>query len=181
LSGARGLRFLIGWVAVVATLLLAASRWAGRLASPGRLRGGPDAVAGREARVGPPAEASIPSLPQSDLTFYQALGGPRAAPGVRNVPDDGGAPGGAIEDGAVPGGAYVVQAVATRDGVVARRLCDRLRARGLPAVLSEERVSNTVVYRVRVGRYRDRSVAEIVARRIRARDGLNPWVLREAG
>lgn len=173
---------MIGWVAIVAALLLAASRGAFRLVGTSRGNGGPGREAGREVQAGTPAEAGIPALPAPDLTFYQALGRSQGAPGVRIVPGSGGgAPGVSGGDDPAAGGAYVVQALATRDGAAAGRLRSRLRARGLPAVLSEERVGDRVVYRVRVGRYRDRAVAEIVARRLREREGLDPWVLREAG
>jgi cell division septation protein DedD len=161
--------------------MIVASRWAGRLAVPEGAGRGSSASAARAPGAGPPTEAGVPIPATPDLTFYQTLGGSRPSSGARNLPRDAAAPNGARGGGEPAGGAYVVQALATRDGTLARRLRDRLRARGLPAVLSEERVAAGVVYRVRVGRYRDRPVAELVARRLRERDGLNPWVLREAG
>jgi cell division septation protein DedD len=111
-----------------------------------------------------------------DLSFYKALGGGRAQtprePALSPAPRD--------EAAAAPAGAYVVQALATRDGAAARRLRSRLAARGLPATLLESRDAQGPIFRVRVGRYRDRAGAEAVARRARAIPGLDPWVLRES-
>jgi cell division septation protein DedD len=74
----------------------------------------------------------------------------------------------------------VIQALVTRSRDRAHRLRERLRGRGLQAVVSEGSVGGEVIYRVRVGRYRDRAVADLVARRIREAEDLDPWVLKEA-
>jgi cell division septation protein DedD len=117
-----------------------------------------------------------------DLGFYKALGGSRAGSGDTGtlLPRGGRRPDRGPEDAAVAGGAFVVQAMATRDGTAARRLRDRLVARGLPAILVEGRAGGGAIYRVRVGRYRERRAADAVARRIREEQGLVTWVLREA-
>jgi cell division septation protein DedD len=117
-----------------------------------------------------------------DLGFYRALGGSRAGAGAPATLLPGDEPRQERGTGDLPGtgGAFVVQAMATRDGAAARRLRDRLAARGLPAVLVEGRAGGSAIYRVRVGRYRERRAAEAVARRIREEQGLVTWVLREA-
>ena len=168
----RGVLSLLIAVSVVSALLLAVARLAGPALGPG---------AGSVAeRAGPgEAEEGAAQPAASDLSFYSTLGRSRGGP------DD--APAGPLVRGSIlpgrpettPGGAYVVQALATRDGAAARRLRDRLAARGLPAVLVEGKTADEVVYRVRVGRYRDRAVAESVARRLRDEQRLSPWVLRE--
>ena len=70
--------------------------------------------------------------------------------------------------------------MATRDAAQARRVRDHLAARGLPAVVFEGRAGTQPIYRVRVGRYRDRPAAEAVIRGLRGERGLSPWILREA-
>jgi len=68
--------------------------------------------------------------------------------------------------------------LATRDAGVARRMRDRLAARGFPAVVLQDRSGGQVVYRVRAGRYQMREEADAAARVLR-RIRLRPWVLQE--
>lgn len=168
-------------VAIVAALLLGLFRWVG-WREPG-----PDAGdgAGRAAAPSPDlpaARAGVRPDLSMDLSFYRALGGSRAEPGAPAalLPDGGKGPDRGPEEPPGAGGAFVVQAMATRDEAAARRLRDRLAAHGLPAVLVEGRAGGGAIYRVRVGRYRERRAAEAVARRIHEEHGLVTWVLREA-
>ncbi|MFQ5878478.1 MAG: SPOR domain-containing protein [Acidobacteriota bacterium] len=160
-AGRRRLRFLVLAVAAVASLMVVASRWAG---STVRRNGA--GHPGTTSRAGLLAEAA------PDLTFYRALG--RSRP-LRSGPRQGIA--GAPRDAA---GAWIVQALVTRDRARARALRQRLAARGLPASVARGRADGRTIYRVRVGRYRERSVADLVARRLRSEHGLDPWVLKEA-
>jgi len=114
------------------------------------------------------------SAAQPDLTFYRTLGdgGPPAGSATA-------APGPTPERAPAAGGAYVVQAFATRDAAAARRVRDRLAARGFPATLSGDRAAPRPVYRVRVGRYRTRAEAEAAARVLRQKHHLSPWILQE--
>jgi len=168
------LRFLVVTVVGASLLLVLAARWTGRLAAGG------DLAAGRRPHSSGAATRAGAGAP--DLTFYRTLGaapapGRRAAgagaaePILRPAPGD-----------AVPAGtAYVVQALATRDESQARRLRDRLASRGMPAVVVEDDSGDTPIYRVRVGRWRERATAEALAGRLRSKEGLDPWVLQEAG
>ena len=178
MSRSRRLTSLFVAVVGVAALLLVTSRWVGRAGGPaagdddGPARGG----------VPEPAQAgaSSSSFTAPDLSFYKTLGAERASPGstTLDAARDRTAP---LEAG--PRGAaavYVVQVIATRDAAQARRVRDRLAARGLPAVVSEGRAGAQPIYRVRVGRYSDRPAAEAVIRRLRGERGLSPWILREA-
>ena len=72
-----------------------------------------------------------------------------------------------------------MQALATRDGQAAGRLRDRLAGRGFPATVTEDRSGARSVYRVRVGRYRERSEAEAAVRVLQKKDHLRPWILQE--
>jgi len=170
LNPARSTRGLILGVAITTVALVAASRWAGRAARPGPDGGTPEPDAAL-AEPGAPAEAGV------DFSFYRTLGGGRPG-GSRETA---GLPAGAPPPGdPPPAGAFVVQALATRDGRAARRLRDRLAAQGMPATLVEAGDADGPIFRVRVGRYRDRARAEAVARRVREAHGLESWVLRES-
>jgi hypothetical protein len=173
LSGGRAVGGLALRVAVVTALMVAASRWAGEAARPRA----PEGAAGAPAGESGGRERTADPAAGMDLSFYGVLGGGRdaGAAGRPAVP-----PAPPAEPGeAAPTGAWVVQALATRDEPLARRLRQRLAAGGLPATLVEGTDGSGRIWRVRVGRYRDRAGAEAVARRVRARHGLEPWVLQE--
>lgn len=166
----RRLRFLLVAVAGVSLLLLLAARWAGRLA-------GSD-VAARHAQGGAAARADA-AAGTPDLSFYRTLGA-APAPGRKggSAPSEPvlrPAPGDAVPSGS----AYVVQALATRDERQAKRLRDRLAGRGLPATIVQDDSGELTVYRVRIGRWKERASAETVAARLREQDGLEPWVLQD--
>jgi len=171
MSETRRGRLLLVAVLSTSVALVAASRWAGRLlSSPAETALGPETAP-------PSAAAGVAGSP--DLTFYKTLGGgptagkrPAAAPdaGLRAVPGD----------VVTPEGVFVVQVLATRDEAQAKRTRDRLASRGFPAAVIEDESGGVVVYRVRVGRWRERATAEQMADKIREQAGLEPWVLREA-
>ena len=85
-----------------------------------------------------------------DLTFYRALGA-APAPGGRRAtaqpPDPALHP--APGDVIAPGGVYVVQVLATRDEAQARRIRDRLAAKGFPASISEDSGQTSCASRLR--------------------------------
>jgi cell division septation protein DedD len=168
LKTAGRLRFLVLAVLTVAAGMLGLSRWVGSGAVPWRARSG-----GAEAPT--PARGDALSQSGDDLTFYQTLGS--ADPRSADRGDDlAAAPG----ERADRSGAYVIQALVTRSRDRAHKLRERLRGGGLRVVVSEGSVGGEVIYRVRVGRYRDRAVADLVARKIREAENLDPWVLKEA-
>jgi cell division septation protein DedD len=80
-----------------------------------------------------------------------------------------------------PVGAYVVQVMATRDRKQAERLHDRLSRRGYPSSIVEDDMPGGAIYRVRIGRWKERGPADAMARTIRDKEGLEPWVLQEGG
>jgi len=163
----RGPALLVG-VTLASLLLLLAARGVGRLAWP-------PAPADREATAPARAGAS-PAVP--DLTFFRALA--PTAPGKRPTPVPDAALRPAPGD-VLAGGAYIVQVTATGDPGQARRMRDRLASHGIPAVVVEDDGSASPVYRVRVGRWKERAPAEEMAARIRKQEGVEPWVLQESG
>lgn len=171
----RRLRRLLLSVAALTACLVLLSRWAGRGTPPESGDLGRDAT----ARGGAPSAGGAASQDADiagDLTFFQALdkaGSAESSPPMVRGPADQPANG---TGGAT---AYVVQAMATGDAAAARRVRDRLGRGGLRAVIVEDRRGDKVTYRVRVGRYRERTTAEGVARRLRDDFSLSPWILTE--
>ena len=190
-------------VLVLAALLLGLSRWAGRGSRPGAA--GKEAFGRPDVSL--EGSGTEPMSAPGDLTFYETLGtgrpvgtggfsdppdapggGPEAAGAAASVPSNGAPAGGGPtnkdagrrrpEPGAGRTAAYIVQVLATRDAAVARRMRDRLAARGFPAVVLEDRSGGQVVYHVHAGRYRTREEADAAARVLR-RGHLSPWVLQE--
>jgi cell division septation protein DedD len=164
-------------VLVLAAVLIGLSRLAGRSGKPAR----GDGESALQAETIPPApQADEMSGVVPDLTFYRSLGKERPAPAEAGSGTSAPRADAAERplETAPAAGAFVVQALATRDGAVARRLRDRLAGRGFPATLTEDPSGGKIVYRVRVGRYRLRSEAEAAARVLRQRDHLRPWILQ---
>lgn len=170
MSAGGRFRFLVTGVLVLTALFLILSRLTGRMVSGDSASRRAD---GRATQAG-----VVDGTP--DLTFYRALGG-APAPGGRRAtaqpPDPALHP--APGDVIAPGGVYVVQVLATRDEGQARRVRDRLAAKGFPASMSEDTSGPTSTWRVRLGRWRDRGPAEAMAARIKKDEGLEPWVLQE--
>lgn len=160
----RRLRRLVVSVALLSGCFVVLSRRAGRVEPP--------TVAARA-----PSGAGTEADAIGDLTFFQGLGKPRAG-AAETAPAMPRAAGDRDAAGVAPvAAAWVVQAMATTDAAAARRLRDRLGRAGLPATILEDRQATRVAYRVRVGRYRERPVAEVMAKRLREEYGLNPWIL----
>ena len=63
-------------------------------------------------------------------------------------------------------GTWVIQVIALKDRAAAAALVQRLSGKGYPAFLENPAAGAPVIYRVRVGRYKDRREAEQVARRL---------------
>lgn len=177
MTGPPSVKRLLVQVVIVAGLMVGLARWAGRGTGTGG--GG----------VAPPADPSGATAPGTmslpgDLTFYKTLGSGKPAPpptgglpsDARNNNDDARASSSPAQAG---NGAFVVQALATRDAVAARRLRSRLASRGFPAVVQEDRTDTAIVYRVRAARYRTRAEAEAAVQVLRRDLHLTAWILQE--
>jgi len=149
-------------------------RWAGHVA-------GRAATGAAPARSGDPARAGA-AEGTPELSFYRALGA-GAAPGRRDPapPADGRSMRPAPGDVVAPVGAYVVQVMATRDQDQAARMQDRLSRHGYASSIVKDDVQGGPIYRVRIGRWKERGPADAMAKTIRDKEGLEPWVLQEGG
>jgi cell division septation protein DedD len=104
----------------------------------------------------PPAEAPRAAAPTA------LAGAPRAEAG----------------SGEPPGPGYAIQVAALRGRGEADAIVRRLSGKGYPAyVLAPARGAPTV-YRVRVGKYKDRREADSVAARLQREEQFKPWVVR---
>lgn len=74
-------------------------------------------------------------------------------------------------------GTWVLQVHALRDAKAANGIVQRLSRKGYPAFLVASNAP-TSMYRVFVGRYKDRSEAERVAERLKKEEQFNPWITR---
>ena len=88
----------------------------------------------------------------------------------------------AEEKGALPriGGSVpdfvLIQVFSSTDEAQARRMVDRLRAGGYPALLSPVEVEGRTLHRVRIGPYTDLDEAEVIAGRVRSAFDLDTWI-----
>lgn len=70
----------------------------------------------------------------------------------------------------------VIQVFSSSSQDQARQVLDRLRSGGYPALLSPVEVSGQTMYRVRIGPYSDRQVAEGIADEVRREYRLETWI-----
>ena len=72
----------------------------------------------------------------------------------------------------------MIQVFSSTDEGQARRVMNRLRKGGYPAVLSPVEVEGRTLHRVRIGPYSDRDEAQVVADAIRRNFKLDTWITR---
>jgi cell division septation protein DedD len=174
----RRARWLIALVVITSGALLGLLRWAGRVAAA------PSPASEAVADGLPVADGSGTPAPAGagvDLSFYRALGSGGGARPKNAPPAEGRALRPDPSAFAAPAGAFLVQVMATRDEDQAKRLVDRLARRGYPAAVLSENSGGAPLYRVRVGRYKERVSADAMAGKLRERERLEPWVLQETG
>ena len=73
------------------------------------------------------------------------------------------------------GAGFVVQVAATREQREATTIAQRLVSKGYPAFVTTT-TSTPVMFRVRVGKYKDRREAETVEARLERQEEFKPWV-----
>jgi cell division septation protein DedD len=118
----------------------------------------------------PAAEAPARTAPPATARSQPA---PAPAPPAAAVP----APQTTATTGTAQPGTWVLQVHALRDAKVANGIVQRLSRKGYPAFLVASN-GPTSMYRVFVGRYKDRSEAERVAERLKKEEQFNPWITR---
>jgi cell division septation protein DedD len=76
-----------------------------------------------------------------------------------------------------PGNGFVVQVAATKQRSEADTIARRLAGKGYPAFVTTP-ASGPTMFRVRVGKYKDRREAETVATKLEREEQFKPWVTR---
>lgn len=76
------------------------------------------------------------------------------------------------------GDGFVVQVAAVQSRSEADAIAQRLSSKGFPSFVSTPGSGAPRVYRVRVGKYKDKREAEGVARRLQQEEQFNPWITR---
>jgi cell division septation protein DedD len=76
------------------------------------------------------------------------------------------------------GDGFVVQVAAVQSRPEADAIARRLASKGFPSFVSTPGSGAPRVYRVRVGKYKDKREAETVARRLQQEEQFNPWITR---
>ena len=82
-------------------------------------------------------------------------------------------------NGSAQPGIWAVQVVALTDRAAANAVVQRLSSKGYPAFLVSPQSGSAVQnYKVQVGRFEDRSQAEVTAGRLKKEEQFQPWILR---
>ena len=148
----------------------------------------PDAGAPRTSEpsaVTPPS--TTPPAPPDELSYYDRLqrqGAPpenlKPAESERRALQAASAPVAPPESAAEPEGAgFAVQVAALRERREADSIVQRLIGKGYPAyVLAPANGSPAAVYRVRVGKFKDRREAEEAATSLEKEEQFKPWIVR---
>ena len=76
------------------------------------------------------------------------------------------------------GDGFVVQVASLRSRDDADAIARRLSAKGFPSFVTTPASSGPRVFRVRVGKYPERSEAETIARRLEKEEQFKPWITR---
>ena len=76
------------------------------------------------------------------------------------------------------GGGFAIQVAALREQQEADAIVKRLAGKGYPAYVVAPAKGAPTVFRVRVGKYKDRSEADTVAARLQKEEQFKPWIVR---
>lgn len=83
-----------------------------------------------------------------------------------------------VESTEPPGDGFAIQVAALRERDEAEVIVKRLAGKGYPAYVVAPSKGAPSVYRVRVGKFKDRSEADTVAARLQKEEQFKPWVVR---
>lgn len=144
----------------------------GDLTYPKRLestRPGPEKLTARKDEAPKPVE---PPAPREDGRKAEEPTPAAAAPRPAEPP----VPSPAAQ-GARPG-RWIVQVVSLKDRAAANQIVQRLKNKGYPAFLAVTSGAPTQLYKVQVGRYRERSEAQQIQSRLKREEQFDPLIVR---
>jgi len=138
--------------------------------------GSPEPAKEQLKAAAPPALPVNPPTPKSETIApapTPATAAPPAAP--KSTP----APAAASIASPEPAGAgFAIQVAALREQQEADVIVKRLAGKGYPAYVVAPAKGAPPVFRVRVGKYQDRSEADTVAARLQKEEQFKPWIVR---
>ena len=135
--------------------------YAERLASP-------EPAAERLKKSAPPADPPSPKPEAATPAPARAGASPEAA---RGEPQS-------VASTEPPGAGFAIQVAALQKRDEADVIAKRLAGKGYPAYVVTPTKGAPSVYRVRVGKFKDRSEADTVAARLQKEEQFKPWVVR---
>ena len=124
----------------------------------------------------PPASPETPPTPRSErVTPASAPAATKTA--TKTAPAT--TPAAPAPASAEPAGAgFAIQVAAIREREEADVMVKRLAGKGYPAYVVAPASGAPTVYRVRVGKYKDRREADTVAARLQKEEQFKPWIVR---
>jgi cell division septation protein DedD len=122
-----------------------------------------------ESPAPPTSPAPAPVLPTPPPATKTAV-----APAAKNPP----APPAAAKSAEPAGSGFAIQVAALRESGEADAMVKRLAGKGYPAYVVAPAKGQPSVYRVRVGKFKDRHEADTVAARLQKEEQFKPWVVR---
>lgn len=126
-----------------------------------------------KAEAPDPAPASAPAAKGSNAPAPA----PAAAPTAKTPPPAKSAPAAAATpEPAGPG--FAIQVAALREPEEADAIVKRLAGKGYPAYVVTPAKGQPSVYRVRVGKFKERREADTVAARLQKEEQFKPWIVR---
>jgi cell division septation protein DedD len=193
--------FMAGVVILVVTFLAGVQVGRGVLAQ----RGLPDSTlaAADESEPAPPPASATPGTTQAPVTANEKLsyaerlgssepaaeqlrkaGAPPPTPAADNTPapkPEAPAPAKPAPAPTTPepsGSGFAIQVAALKEVSEADAIVKRLASKGYPAYVVAPAKGAPAMYRVRVGKYKDRREADTVAARLQKEEQFKPWVVR---
>jgi cell division septation protein DedD len=83
-----------------------------------------------------------------------------------------------VISGEPPGPGFSIQVAALRERDEAETIVKRLAAKGYPAYVAAPIKEKVPIFRVRIGKYKDRREADTVAAKLQKEEQFKPWVVR---
>jgi cell division septation protein DedD len=122
------------------------------------------------APIPEPPPAPVAEAPKADVEPAPA---PAQKPAARETTEQPAKP------AAAQPGTWAVQVVSLRDRGAANQIVQRLQNRNYPAFLVAPSAGTpTQLYKVQVGKYKDRAEAERVQARLKKEEQFDPWIVR---
>jgi cell division septation protein DedD len=123
--------------------------------------------------------ATAPSATDENLSYPERLSDPSSPPETLSEPSTPPAPRARTPEAPVPqGDGFTVQVAAVKERIEADTIANRLSEKGYAAYVMAPAAGAPQVFRVRVGKYRERRDAESVAARLEREEQFKPWITR---